>query len=73
MLGFHAAGLTDAISLNDRELEDARWWSRAALAEDINAGTLLLPSPVSIAYRLIAEWFDRGQYGKLATIARKSQ
>jgi NAD+ diphosphatase len=68
MLGFHAAGLTDAISLNDRELEDARWWSRAALAEDIKAGTLLLPSPVSIAYRLIAEWFDYGRDGKLAEI-----
>jgi NAD+ diphosphatase len=49
MLGFVADAVSDEISLNDGELEDAGWFSRAALA----AGDVRLPAHISIARRLI--------------------
>jgi NAD+ diphosphatase len=54
MVGFMAEATSTAIQLNDQELEDARWFSRA----DIAAGTPRLPPSPSISYRLLEEWFD---------------
>ena len=62
MLGFRAEALSTEIRLGDEELEDARWFSRAEIA----AGTLLLPFPQSIAFRLIEEWYDAGSVRPLA-------
>lgn len=53
MLGFRAIARTEAISLRDGELEDARWFSRAEIA----AGHPALPPPGSISARLIDGWF----------------
>ncbi len=53
MLGFRAEARTTDIRLGDRELEDARWFSR----EEIASGAML-PFPQSIAYRLIDEWYQ---------------
>lgn len=58
MVGFHARGVSEAIERKDAELEEARWVSRQQLAQELKQGTLSLPYPVSIAYRLIEEWFD---------------
>jgi NAD+ diphosphatase len=65
MLGFHAAAQSSDIRLNDGELIEARWLSRA----DILAGQVLLPPPISIAYRLIESWFDQGEGPRLASLA----
>jgi NAD+ diphosphatase len=54
MLGFTAWATTDEVTLEDEELEDARWFTRA----DIEGGTPKLPPPVSISFRLIEHWFD---------------
>jgi NAD+ diphosphatase len=54
MLGFTARAASHEIELRDRELEDARWFSR----EDIIGGTPYLPPNVSISFRLIEHWFD---------------
>jgi NAD+ diphosphatase len=54
MLGFTAHASTYAVRLEDQELEDARWFTRA----DIESGTPKLPPPVSISFRLIEHWFD---------------
>lgn len=56
MLGFTARATSRDIQLNDRELEDARWFTRG----DIKAGVPLLPPRQSISYRLIEHWFDEG-------------
>jgi NAD+ diphosphatase len=53
MLGFRAVAETTEIRLGDLELEDARWFGRAELAEGS-----MLPFPQSIAFRLIEEWFE---------------
>jgi NAD+ diphosphatase len=54
MLGFHAHALSTDVRLQDKELEDARWFTRA----DIIGGTPLLPPGVSISFRLIEHWFN---------------
>ena len=56
MLGFTAQASNTEIRLNDRELEDACWFTRADLAE----GKLLVPPSLSISFRLIEHWFDAG-------------
>ncbi len=55
MLGFYAEALTETIILDDDELTDARWFSRAELA-DPKAHGFALPRADSIARRLIEDW-----------------
>ena len=55
MLGFHAVARTEAITLRDGELQDARWFTRA----DIAAGHPALLSAGAISARLIDSWFNR--------------
>lgn len=55
MLGFNAICDHDAVPVAaDGELEDARWFTK----EELRDGTAMLPTPVSIAYRLITEWLE---------------
>lgn len=56
MLGFMAQAETDAIELQDDELEDVQWFSR----EQIAAGMPALPPPQSVSFRLIEDWYDTG-------------
>ena len=56
MLGFRAVARTEAITLRDGELEDARWFTR----EEIANGTPALPTIHSISFGLIEDWYDSG-------------
>jgi NAD+ diphosphatase len=58
MLGFTAEAQDQRIRLGDEELEDARWFGRRELREAVENGVVKLPTPVSISYRLIEDWFD---------------
>jgi len=73
MLGFSALARHSAVTLHDHELEDARWFTRTAMVEAINDGTLKVSRPISIAYRLIEEWFDAGSDMALAEVVRRSR
>jgi len=55
MLGFHAVARTEAITLRDGELQDARWFTRA----DVASGHPALPPAGAISARLIDSWFNR--------------
>ncbi len=55
MLGFHAEALSEEITIDPAELQDARWFSRAELAAPDSAG-FTLPRRDSIARRLIEDW-----------------
>jgi len=55
MLGFHAVARSEAITLRDGELQDARWFTRA----DVAAGHPALPPAGAISARLIDAWFSR--------------
>jgi NAD+ diphosphatase len=57
MLGFRAAAANTDIHVDDDEIAEANWYSRDELAEAIDAGTIRLPPPVSIAHRIIESWY----------------
>ena len=60
MLGFRAAGAdTTEIQVDADEIAEANWYSRDELAAAIDAGTLRLPPPVSIAHGIIEAWYGR--------------
>ncbi|HEU0277572.1 MAG TPA: NAD(+) diphosphatase [Rhodanobacteraceae bacterium] len=56
MLGFTAVAAGRAIRLADGELEDARWFTAHELRAGLADGSLRLPTPASIAWRLIEHW-----------------
>lgn len=56
MIGFTARAASTVVGLNDDELEDARWFSRAEIAH----GQPALPPPQSISFRLIEDWYNAG-------------
>ena len=66
MLGFTATAADEAIVRHDEELADARWFSREAIVAALAGGRLRVPRRVSIAYRLLEDWFDAGHLGPLA-------
>ena len=55
MLGFTARADDPTIKLGP-ELEDARWFTAAQLVEELASGKLLMPSPLSVSYRLVEHW-----------------
>ena len=66
MLGFTARAANDAIRRHDEELADARWFSRDEIVQAMAEGRLRVARRVSIAYRLLEDWFDTGERGPLA-------
>jgi NAD+ diphosphatase len=59
MLGFRARATSEAFRIDDAEIEDARWLSRAELADE-ERRPVRLPSADSIARFLIDEWLAEG-------------
>ena len=58
MLGFRAdAPAGQAIAVDNEELAEARWWSRADLLAALQARELALPPSVSIARHIIEAWY----------------
>ena len=55
MIGFHAEGLTEEISIDTEELRDARWFTRDEIRNHRDLG-FHLPRADSIARRLIEDW-----------------
>ena len=68
MLGFWATAGTERISLNDGELQEAHWRCPSEVVEGLLEGSFLLPPRLSIAYRLIEEWFDSHSREPLADV-----
>ncbi len=66
MIGFHAVATSNDIRLNDAELAEARWLTRADLA----GGKIVLPPRASVAWKLIEAWFDAVPGPGLASLHR---
>ena len=66
MLGFTATAADDVIVRHDQELAEARWFTRSAMVEALSDRRLRVARRVSIAYRLLEDWFDAGELGPLA-------
>jgi len=56
MLGYTARATGSELNLRDGELAEARWLTR----DEVRAGALRLPPPVSIAHRIISDWLAQG-------------
>ena len=58
MLGFSAEAINDEISLNDQELESARWLTRDELRSLGEGDDFRMPRADSISRQLITAWLD---------------
>lgn len=58
MLGFLARATTTEIVLDEKEMADARWFTRAEMKAESEAGTIVLPGRgVSISRSLVEHWY----------------
>jgi NAD+ diphosphatase len=57
MLGFQARAKEIEVTVDGEEITEARWFSRSELRAASEAREVLLPSAVSIARRLIEDWY----------------
>ncbi|GGA07789.1 NADH pyrophosphatase [Blastomonas marina] len=63
MIGCHAHAVDPALTIDETELEDARWFTRVELEEARAAGsegteTLVFPRSVAIAHHLVTWWLE---------------
>ena len=57
MLGFLGRATSEEIDVDQDEIEDARWFTRAEMKAEAEAGTLVLPGGVSISRSLVEHWY----------------
>ena len=57
MLAYRAVATSTEVDMQDDEMTEVQWFTREALAAACTSETLKLPSPVSIAFRLIQSWY----------------
>ncbi|MBO3750903.1 NAD(+) diphosphatase [Streptosporangiaceae bacterium NEAU-GS5] len=57
MLGFFARATTTDLHCDPEEIAEAHWFTREQLLAELESGRLALPSPISIARRLIETWY----------------
>jgi NAD+ diphosphatase len=57
MVGFRGRALSTEVTVDGDELAEAGWWSRERFTRDVAGGDLRLPPAVSIARRLIEDWY----------------
>ena len=70
MCGFYAEATSRDFTLAE-ELEEAHWYNTEELIAAVKDGSLLLSPPVSIAFRLLADWFRKQGGGDLEALYRK--
>lgn len=64
MIGCHAEALSEEITVDRNELEDARWFNREEVATMLlrqHPQGLTTPPPVAIAHHIIRAWVETGQ------------
>jgi NAD+ diphosphatase len=69
MVGFFAHADTVDISVDEDEIEAARWFTREQMRAEAEAGTLELPGGISISRSLVEAWYGGtlpGQWGSPA-------
>jgi len=72
MCGFYAEAESRDCEPSD-ELEELRWFTVQELTEAIQKREVLLSAPVSIAFRLLADWYKQNGGGDLDDITRKAR
>jgi NAD+ diphosphatase len=59
MVGFIATASSPHITLRDRELEDARWFTPRQIIDGLADGSFLPSMALSVSYQLLAHWLKR--------------
>ena len=72
MCGFYAEA-TNQSSGSSEEVEETRWFTVDSLKEAILADEVRLSPPVSIAFRLLADWFRKNGGGDLEELVRRQR
>jgi NAD+ diphosphatase len=57
MVGCIAHAESTEVSVDGVEIEDARWFTRAQMKAEAEAGTLVLPGGISISRSLVEHWY----------------
>jgi NAD+ diphosphatase len=57
MLGFIGRAVSEDINVDNDEIEAARWFTRAEMKAQAEAGELVLPGGVSISRSLVEHWY----------------
>jgi NAD+ diphosphatase len=70
MCGFYAVARNREVRVSD-EIEELRWYTTAELRAAVEAGDVLLSAPVSIAFRLLADWYRNAGGGDLEALCRE--
>ncbi len=66
MLGYLARATSTDVAVDGHEIEDARWFTRAQMRAEAEAGTLVLPGGVSISRSLVEHWYGGPLPGRWA-------
>lgn len=72
MCGFYAEA-ADRNSGTSDEVEETRWFTVESLTKAIIADEVRLSAPVSIAFRLLADWFRKNDGGCLEDLVRRQR
>jgi len=72
MCGFYAEAL-DKNTGSSEEVEETRWFTVESLTRAIVDNEIRLSPPVSIAFRLLADWFRNGGGGNLGELVRRQR
>jgi NAD+ diphosphatase len=57
MLGFVGRAVSEEINVDNDEIDDARWFTRADMKAGAESGELVLPGGVSISRSLVEHWY----------------
>jgi len=72
MCGFYAEAL-DRNSGSSEEVDETRWFTVESLTHAVLNNEVLLSPPVSIAFRLLADWFRKNGGGNLEEVVRRAR
>ena len=72
MCGFYAEAV-DRDSGSSEEVDEARWFTVKSLTQAVIADEVRLSPPVSIAFRLLADWFRNNGGGNLEELVRQQR
>jgi len=72
MCGFYAEALDRNFTVSE-EVDEAHWFTVESLTNAVQDGTVRLSPPVSIDFRLLADWFRRNDGGDLERLVRNQR